>query len=868
MRVRSSVAAVAVIALAATNARAQTDFDTGRVFPAAGDGECLAVADVDEDGWLDLIVRGGSGLLVHSLRGPFAAPAPSIEWPLPATPRKLAAGDVDADGHVDVVVAFGRTTAAIDIGVLFGDGRGGVTLASAASTTGSVRAIELLDADGDSLLDFVAAFQGSRTIVLALQDRTSPRSFLPPSLALSGVSNARLAPGDFNGDGSADVAAIGDGPPRLELLLGDGAGALTSSRSFSLTNTPGSIVAADFDRDGFDDVVATEGRLFSLRGDALSGLVPAWVGPNEPRAVVLTAGDLDGDGFADVVGAGNGVISRWRNDGTGRFVPTTSFSLRDDRTLAVADVDGDGIADVVGARPLRGSVDVLTRTASGGFLMPFELDAEMLGSGDAADFDGDGTVDLVLGGRSPSFGIAHLFFGDGSGGFRSRSEERLPVFPSSVLAADVLLDALPDLVITSAIPATVTVLLNAGGTFTDLGTMNVLGVSVSTAVGDFDGDAAVDFVTGNHSGTTCVVGFGDGAGAFSVRSVVVGARQGVVAAGDVDADGFADAVFTTTDPAGLVLAFGAASRSFVVGTPIAVGPEPQDVIVADFDLDGRLDVAVADLTEPVVRVLFGDGARGFPRTHWIVTPLPASSLTFGDATGDGLPDLVVGHVVTSAVSVLAGDGRGEFRPAAASFYAPGGVERAFATDFGEDGAPEIVVPGRGFKGSVLRSRETPLATALRGTVDAGRGFARDVLFVNSLSGGASRTVRLGPGDPLSITVARPPLVAGLAAFAMYAWPVAPTPSTVRALPAGLGSIALPMPLAPGSPGPRAIWNNVGRTRALGAPTRPSSPAPTTLLGAPAGAGRAITFTLQGLIVDPGALNRRAAVTNGVVVEIR
>jgi hypothetical protein len=86
---------------------------------------------------------------------------------------------------------------------------------------------------------------------------------------------------------------------------------------------------------------------------------------------------------------------------------------------------------------------------------------------------------------------------------------------------------------------------------------------------------------------------------------------------------------------------------------------------------------------------------------------------------------------------------------------------------------------------------------------------------------------------------------------------------VRDLPRRLGAIALPVPLAPGAPGPapRAIWNNAGRPDSLGAPTLPSMPGPTLLFAAPSGARRAITFTLQ------GARNRRAAVTNGVVVVV-
>jgi hypothetical protein len=123
-------------------------------------------------------------------------------------------------------------------------------------------------------------------------------------------------------------------------------------------------------------------------------------------------------------------------------------------------------------------------------------------------------------------------------------------------------------------------------------------------------------------------------------------------------------------------------------------------------------------------------------------------------------------------------------------------------------------------------------------------------------------------QPLVVFLAAPPLATGGAPFALYAWAGEPDPSTVRTLPFGLGEACLPMFASHGPPFPRAVWNNTGRA-ALGAPTRPSAPAPSIVLLRPAGAGRAVTFYLQGLIADPGSSAARpASVTNGVTVVVR
>jgi len=80
---------------------------------------------------------------------------------------------------------------------------------------------------------------------------------------------------------------------------------------------------------------------------------------------------------------------------------------------------------------------------------------------------------------------------------------------------------------------------------------------------------------------------------------------------------------------------------------------------------------------------------------------------------------------------------------------------------------------------------------------------------------------------------------------------------------------MPMPLAGGTPPtPRAIWNNIGKTSWLGAPTHPSVPAPSVVVSRPGGVGKVADLVLQGILVDEGAPGGRAAATNAVEVHVR
>jgi len=176
-------------------------------------------------------------------------------------------------------------------------------------------------------------------------------------------------------------------------------------------------------------------------------------------------------------------------------------------------------------------------------------------------------------------------------------------------------------------------------------------------------------------------------------------------------------------------------------------------------------------------------------------------------------------------------------------------------------------PERGAPGLVKIFLNRSANLCQTGTVNSGVGAPVDVVLVNGSAGGTSRTVTLSPVDAISIVVAAPPAVLGLAPFALYAWGGF-APDERHPQPFGIGATCFPTPLDGGAPLPLGVWNNTGRA-ALGEPTRPSSPAPSVVLNRPSGLGRTARFFLQGIIVDPGSAGSvRASVTNGVSVVVR
>ena len=155
----------------------------------------------------------------------------------------------------------------------------------------------------------------------------------------------------------------------------------------------------------------------------------------------------------------------------------------------------------------------------------------------------------------------------------------------------------------------------------------------------------------------------------------------------------------------------------------------------------------------------------------------------------------------------------------------------------------------------------------RSQVGAGQGLPEEVLMLNGSTGAfQTRVVQVAIGAPIAVDLAASSAGPNPGPFVLYLQLGAPTPSTVITLPSGLGLMCFPSPVIGGTA--FKIWNNIGRRNRIGHPDFPSSPAPSTVVNAPSGSHRAVTATLQGILLDNGSrADYPASVTNAIVLEV-
>lgn len=255
------------------------------------------------------------------------------------------------------------------------------------------------------------------------------------------------------------TASPSGGAASLYLRQGQPDGSLAVIRSLALDPALScfldAVAIGDLNGDGRNDVVvgaAYCGAQVLLQGTDGS-LVPGAV-LQQAAASRLRIADLDGDGRNDLLGTGGGQneVLFWRQNSAGQLEAPRSIPVGSAVDLAVADLNGDGRLDIVAAlgSSTPGNVAVVLQQADGTFASPVGLSTgSTWGASSIAvgDFNGDGRTDIAAstGGNTPTFIVVWLQAANGTMGAPVRLDSH--DIPVMVRAADIDGDGRTDLVV-------------------------------------------------------------------------------------------------------------------------------------------------------------------------------------------------------------------------------------------------------------------------------------------------------------------------------------------------------------------------------------------------------------------------------------
>jgi hypothetical protein len=358
----------------------------------------VALGDFNHDGNMDLAVGDYAGALLIQLGngdGTFQAP---VSYTLSSirSPSYVAVADLNGDGFSDVVV-----TSFAGVSVYLGSASGTLLLAQSYQIS-NIEPVVIADFNGDGNSDFAVA---GASLEIFLGNGAGGFTQLPTQAALPVNFPDSMVGGDFNHDGKADLALLNYPTHTIEILLGNGDGTFNAFASYQTTSFPGAITTADLRGHGtLDLVVATADSSVSVMlGNGDGSFQTGVAYPAGPETIGVSVIDINGDGEPDLAVAnnygGNAVLF---GNGDGTFQSAVFYAavqpVAHPMALAAADFNGDGRVDLAVAGP--GGVSTLQGQAAAGPTLQVQSVTPSSGTGVAQVFsfnfsDSAGSADIA-----------------------------------------------------------------------------------------------------------------------------------------------------------------------------------------------------------------------------------------------------------------------------------------------------------------------------------------------------------------------------------------------------------------------------------------------------------------------------------------
>ena len=626
-------------------------FQNARALTVAGRPSQVAAADLDqllgpELIWIDEL----SGILYWAYAtGDSISPYTSASFAAEGEETSgLAVADLNGDGWEDVIVSIGGGD---ELAFHFNDGAGNLLPAQFHRVGDGPGQILPTTRPGDALPRVIIAQRGALALNVGIYDGLDP--VLTQEIDTGGPRWIEIAPWDS--DELEDLFVVGKEGSVLQIqrLQGDGSYSLVREAPVD----PGSVTVTTLESKGsLHRLVVGEARRDRLTiyegipGEGLSPRQSWFVGKKFRR--VLSA-DLDGDGRVELVvplpmddrlavvqqkGAG---LLAYPTVPTG-FLPKelhyTPSTAKEPPRLAVVhsiapavriyepfdqslreadvvDVEGglrdlnwvdwnhDEHTDFVVLRKGAG-VEGYRAQSGGGFTLSLTIPlGDKINDLAVGDIDGDGEFDLAVADSSAS--EVRIFLGDGLGGFTETLPVAAAVPPIHICLVELNDDARSDLLLLDG-TVFLSMLFRGDDSFSSSVRLAVGNDPRRILTAELNGDGLPDIVvvsTGGAGSYTSYVSRSPGVFALAAFSEALTSGFIDVRLAELSGDGLTDMVFADVIGEGLLVRQGFGDGTFGVGLPFNASTLAIAVETGDADGDGTIDIMVLDGQVGSVRIL-------------------------------------------------------------------------------------------------------------------------------------------------------------------------------------------------------------------------------------------------------------------------
>jgi hypothetical protein len=416
----------------------------------SGNGKAMVLDDFDGDGNQDLFVGGGAGisgrLLLGSASGKFGrADSTAFISAASAEDTDAISFDANGDGFPDLIVGSGgvhqfqKGDPVYQDRLYLNDGKGRFSLAEGAlpSENFATGSLHVMDFNGDGISDVLAAArvvpgqyptsEGARIWIGDGKGKFADQTnlFAPAFKTLGMVTDAESV--DLDRDGKRELILVGDAMPVMIFSKKSTIWEDVTLKYFEKYETGfwNDILVADWDQDGKPDLfLGNHGLNSQLRA-------------SDSEPMELLHHDFDKNGSVDAIlgyyNQGKNYPSASRNEILGQvnFLKKKYLNFKSFSEATLADLFTPEERE--GAQSIfinRLKTSYYGMNASGKFTeraLPIEVQFSPVYASAALDLDGDGFLDLIIGGNEFDVKLKFgrydssqgaVLLGDGKGGFK------------------------------------------------------------------------------------------------------------------------------------------------------------------------------------------------------------------------------------------------------------------------------------------------------------------------------------------------------------------------------------------------------------------------------------------------------------------